>query len=443
MTIIECIFLLFGGMPLFDALTTSFSTAGTGGYGIKNDSFMSYSPYLQWVVTIFMLLFGINFNAYYLMIFGFFKKAFSMEEVRVYLGIIVIAILIIFINIFQTCSSAFEALTHSAFQVSSLMTSTGFSSVDFNLWPQASKTILVLLMFVGACAGSTGGGIKVSRIIILFKNIIKELNPKYVLIENVIQQLKTKVVSNGRSILIPDLIRNELGKLYNINENQIMNTEKLGVPQKRIRAIFLLVRKDLNIKWEIPNEMSDLKTVRDAIGDLPSLDPYIKEAEYRCKFPDYELKKQDGLLVSKWHYARPHVWRNVEVMMHTPTGKSAKKNPIYYPKNKNGKLVGGSGSTYMRMDWDKPAPTVTTYNHTISSFQNVHPGYLIEETGLYSDPRVLTIFELMRIMTLPDNWDIPDWASEHLIRTVIGEGVPPLAIKKIVQVLNIGVDYDA
>lgn len=176
MTIIECIFLLFGGMPLFDALTTSFSTAGTGGYGIKNDSFMSYSPYLQWVVTIFMLLFGINFNAYYLMIFGSIKKAFSMEEVRVYLGIIVIAILIIFINIFQTCSSAFEALTHSAFQVSSLMTSTGFSSVDFNLWPQASKTILVLLMFVGACAGSTGGGIKVSRIIILFKTIIKELN---------------------------------------------------------------------------------------------------------------------------------------------------------------------------------------------------------------------------------------------------------------------------
>lgn len=176
MTILECIFLLLGDMPFFEALTTSFGTAGTGGYGVKNDSFVSYSPYLQWVVTIFMLLFGLNFNAYYLMIFGSIKKALSLEEIRVYFGIYITAVLIIFLNIFHTCSSAFEALTHSAFQVSSIMTSTGFSSTDFNLWPQASKTILVLLMFIGACAGSTGGGIKVSRIIILFKTIFKELN---------------------------------------------------------------------------------------------------------------------------------------------------------------------------------------------------------------------------------------------------------------------------
>ena len=176
MTILECIFLLLGDMPFFEALTTSFGTAGTGGYGVKNDSFVSYSPYLQWVVTIFMLLFGLNFNAYYLMIFGSIKKALSLEEIRVYFGIYITAVLIIFLNIFHTCSSAFEALTHSAFQVSSIMTSTGFSSMDFNLWPQASKTILVLLMFIGACAGSTGGGIKVSRIIILFKTIFKELN---------------------------------------------------------------------------------------------------------------------------------------------------------------------------------------------------------------------------------------------------------------------------
>ena len=176
MTIIECIFLLLGGMPFFEAITTSFGTAGTGGYGVRNDSFVSYSPYLQWVVTIFMLLFGINFNAYYLIIFGSIKKALSMEEIRIYFGIYIAAVLIIFLNIFHSCSSVFKALTDSAFQVSSIMTSTGFSSVNFNLWPQASKTILVLLMFVGACAGSTGGGIKVSRIIILFKTIFKELN---------------------------------------------------------------------------------------------------------------------------------------------------------------------------------------------------------------------------------------------------------------------------
>lgn len=176
MTIIECIFLLLGGMPFFEAITTCFGTAGTGGYGVRNDSFVSYSPYLQWVVTIFMLLFGINFNAYYLIIFSSVKKALSMEEIRIYFGIYIAAVLIIFLNIFHSCSSTFKALTDSAFQVSSIMTSTGFSSVDFNLWPQASKTILVLLMFVGACAGSTGGGIKVSRIIILFKTIFKELN---------------------------------------------------------------------------------------------------------------------------------------------------------------------------------------------------------------------------------------------------------------------------
>lgn len=176
MTILEIILLLLGDMPLFDALTTSFGTAGTGGFGIKNDSFMSYSPYLQWVVTIFMILFGVNFNAYYLLLFGKIKHALSMEEVRTYFIIIFAAAGVIFFNILETCSGIFDALTQSIFQVGSIITTTGFSSVDFNLWPQASKSILVLLMFIGACAGSTGGGIKVSRFILLVKTIAKELN---------------------------------------------------------------------------------------------------------------------------------------------------------------------------------------------------------------------------------------------------------------------------
>lgn len=176
MTVLEIIFLLAGKMPLFDAFTTSFGTAGTGGFGIKNDSFMSYSPYLQWVVTIFMILFGVNFNAYYLLIFGSVKKALSMEEVRGYFVIIFASITIIFLNILQMFDNAFDALRHASFQVGSIITTTGFSSVDFNLWPEASRTILVLLMFIGACAGSTGGGIKVSRVMILIKTIIKELN---------------------------------------------------------------------------------------------------------------------------------------------------------------------------------------------------------------------------------------------------------------------------
>ena len=176
MTVLEIIFLLAGKMPLFDAFTTSFGTAGTGGFGIKNDSFMSYSPYLQWVVTIFMILFGVNFNAYYLLIFGSVKRALSMEEVRGYFVIIFASIAIIFLNILQMFDNASDALRHASFQVGSIITTTGFSSVDFNLWPEASRTILVLLMFIGACAGSTGGGIKVSRIMILIKTIIKELN---------------------------------------------------------------------------------------------------------------------------------------------------------------------------------------------------------------------------------------------------------------------------
>ncbi len=176
MTVLEIILLLIGGMPLFDAVTTSFGTAGTGGFGIKNDSFVSYAPHLQWIVTVFMILFGVNFNAYYLLLFGKLKNALSMEEVRVYFLVILSAIGLIFLNILNTCTSAFDALTHAAFQVGSIITTTGYSSVDFNFWPQASKTVLVLLMFIGACAGSTGGGIKVSRFILLVKTIIKELN---------------------------------------------------------------------------------------------------------------------------------------------------------------------------------------------------------------------------------------------------------------------------
>ncbi|MCI9416832.1 MAG: TrkH family potassium uptake protein [Eubacterium sp.] len=175
MTVLEIVLLLVGGMPFFDALTTSFGTAGTGGFGIKNDSFVSYSPYLQWVVTIFMILFGVNFNAYYIMLFGKLKKAF-FEEVRAYFAIIGVSVCIIFFNILNTCSGIFEALTHASFQVSSIITTTGFSSMDFDLWPGTSHTILVLLMFIGACAGSTGGGIKVSRFIVLFKTIAKELH---------------------------------------------------------------------------------------------------------------------------------------------------------------------------------------------------------------------------------------------------------------------------
>lgn len=175
-TLLEVVLLLVGGMPLFDAICTSMATAGTGGFGIWNTSIAHYdSFYLQGVVTIFMILFGINFSAYFLLLTRRFKAAFRIEEVRVYLGVIIASSILIAINVRPMFSNFFESLHHAAFQVASIITTTGFSTVDFNQWPAFSKALLVLLMFIGACAGSTGGGMKCSRILLMCKSIRKEM----------------------------------------------------------------------------------------------------------------------------------------------------------------------------------------------------------------------------------------------------------------------------
>ncbi len=176
LTIIQFVALLFAGMPWFDALCISIGTAGTGGFGILNSSMASYSIAAQWITTIFMIVFSINFNAYYLIVFGQARKAFKMEEVRAFLIMVFVAIVLISFDIRNMFDSLFETVTQAAFQVASLVSSTGFATTDFDLWPGFSKTILVVLMLVGACAGSTGGGIKVSRFVIIGKSIIKELH---------------------------------------------------------------------------------------------------------------------------------------------------------------------------------------------------------------------------------------------------------------------------
>lgn len=175
MTVVEIILLLIAGMPVFDALTTAFGTAGTGGFGIKNSSMAEYTVGVQSIVTIFMILFGVNFNAYYLLLGKNKKNAFKMEEVHWYFGIILTCIVVIGINILPIYGNPFTAFHQSAFQVASIITTTGFATADFNLWPQLSRTILVVIMFIGACAGSTGGGIKVSRIVILLKTVKQEI----------------------------------------------------------------------------------------------------------------------------------------------------------------------------------------------------------------------------------------------------------------------------
>lgn len=175
LTVGEFLLLIIGRMPIFDATCISFGTAGTGGFGVRSDSLLSYSPYIQWVVTIFMILFGVNFNAYFFIIFGKFKKALSMEEVKTYIAIIIGAVAILMIDVLHICGNFFTALRHSSFTVASIMTTTGYATLDFNTWSVTSRFILVCLMFMGACAGSTGGGIKVSRFIILLKTVKKEL----------------------------------------------------------------------------------------------------------------------------------------------------------------------------------------------------------------------------------------------------------------------------
>ena len=175
LTILEIISLYISKMPLFDSIVTSFGTAGTGGFGIKNTSIAFYnSKAIEYIIAIFMLLFGINFNVYFLIVFKKYKSAIKHEEMRYYLIIVLIATLLITWNILPYVNSIEQGFRYSLFQVSSLVTTTGFSTTDFNMWPQFSKTILLLLMFCGACGGSTGGGIKVSRIIIAFKKIYKD-----------------------------------------------------------------------------------------------------------------------------------------------------------------------------------------------------------------------------------------------------------------------------
>ena len=176
LTLAEVVFLLCGGLSLFESTVLSFGTAGTGGFCIRSSGIAEYSSYIQWVIVAFMLIFGINFNLYFLVLIKRFKAAISSRELWVYLGIVLVSTALIAFNIYEVCGySVADSIKHSAFQVSSIATTTGYATADFNLWPSFSKAILVLLLFVGGCAGSTAGGFKISRVIILFKSVKKEV----------------------------------------------------------------------------------------------------------------------------------------------------------------------------------------------------------------------------------------------------------------------------
>ena len=201
LTVFCVVFLLLGDMPLFDSLCISFGTAGTGGFAIRNSSLGEYSAYVQNVVTVFMFLFGINFNIYFLIILRQLKAVFRNEELRAYIIIAVSSVVMITLNIAHMYSGLKEAFHHATFQVSSIMTTTGFASVDFEQWPAFSKAILLLLMFIGASAGSTGGGLKVSRVLLLAKNIrrtiAKTLNPRKIYLVTMDGKNVDESVCNG------------------------------------------------------------------------------------------------------------------------------------------------------------------------------------------------------------------------------------------------------
>ena len=268
-------------------------------------------------------------------------------------------------------------------------------------------------------------------------DVVLRVKPKFVFIENVPTILRTKIVVNGETMLIPKYLHSVLAD-YHFNDETLVKAMDHGVPQMRERNIFLLVRNDIDLTWNFPNAQPHI-TLQEAIGDLPSLDPLLREGlDFTLeKFPSYEIKRAKGLEVSKWHYPPKHSWKQVEWMLHTPTGKSAIYNPVYYPQKANGTHVVAHHNHYRRMYWDKPARTITQNNGVISSLACVHPGRPFELNGevLYSDPRVLSIYELLIVSSLPNDWAIPDWASESFIRKVIGEGIPSKLVKEIMQSL--------
>lgn len=302
-----------------------------------------------------------------------------------------------------------------------------------------------VLMATPPCQGmSTAGQLNKNddrnELIIPVIELIKKVKPKYVFLENVPKFLNTSINYNNEVKLIVEIIQENLEKDYNI-EKYIINTMDYGVPQSRERAIILMSSNKPGIKqWELPAKDEELCTLEMAIGHLPDVDPFVKDVTYEELlelFPNYEVNQKQAQKISKWHNPPVHVKRQVEAMMYTPTGASAFNNEVYYPKKQNGERVKGYKNTYKRQRWNRPAYTVTMDNRKISSQENVHPGRFLRNdlngNAIYSNPRALTLYEIMIIMSLPLDWNLPNHASEAFVRSIIGEGIPPLFVKKTFQ----------
>lgn len=271
--------------------------------------------------------------------------------------------------------------------------------------------------------------------------VIKEIKPKFIFLENVPAQLTTKIQYKDKVILIPDFIYEELKLLYNFNDQVLVKTMDYEIPQMRKRNIFLLTRKDLNIKWNFPKKKKNIITLKEALKKVPSLDPLLREGydETVNMFPNFELKKKIGAKLSKWHYPPTHSKRHVIWMQKTPPGSTAFDNKKFYPQKNDGERISGHYNHYRRHSWEKPSRSLTQNNGVISSLACVHPGHPLiegnEDKRIYSDPRCFSIYELLIISSLPLNWNIPDWIKESDIRKIIGEGIPAKLVKYIFKEL--------
>lgn len=308
---------------------------------------------------------------------------------------------------------------------------------------QSIKKKVNLVMATPPCQGmSTAGKMRHSdprnTLFMYALDLIKAIRPRYFMFENVPAFMTTYVYHQGKLRLIPDVIKSEVSHDYDLCFS-IVNAQDYGVPQRRERIILLATRKDIAHKWSMPLKENHVVTMEEAIGWIPIIDPFVRdlpEEEFKKLFPKYEERRRVALSISKYNIPPKHVYRNVYTMQHTPTGKSAFSNEDRFkPRKKNGELVRGFGNTYKRQNWDTPAYTIAMDNIEISSQNNVHPGRFIGKDNLgcdlYSDARALTLYELMKLMTIPDYWPLPEHADLRLLRRTIGEGIPSLLVQKI------------
>ncbi len=299
------------------------------------------------------------------------------------------------------------------------------------------------IMATPPCQGMSTAGQKIkfderNSLVMHAIRLIHDINPRYVIIENVPDFIITPIMYHGIETMLPDVVSQELQDNYDIDIHTI-DTDDYGVPQTRNRMIILMTRHDVRRKWSLPPKDNHKVTMEEAIGDLPSIDPFVKDLnpeQFHVLFPLYEERRQRALEISPWNIPPVHVWRQVKAMMYTPTGQTAFDNPMEHrPMKIDGSLVRGYHNTYKRQNWDTPAYTVTMDNRKISSQNNVHPGRLVgqDENGenIYSDARTLTLYELMRVMSIPEEWNVPMNTDEAFLRRIIGEGIPPLFMRKL------------